>query len=785
VRSVRFGDIPREFMITLLAGLVVVLAFVSVASRGLTHGDIFPELSQLVEVTAGLLALIALSTAARRASGRERRAWAFLTATIAFWTLGTAVYAARGLLLHHYEGNHLSAEAFFLCALPTAFLGFWQFPADRGPISGRLRPTLDALIVASSGAFVSWDVALNTIVSHRDDGITGWLTLLYPISDLILCTFAVLIAARAPANRRISISLLAAAMFAFGVADSSGVTLQSLGLYHIGGLSDVGWMIGLTLGSLSALSYGYERPARIGRAAANAQWRSALLPYLLVGPAVTVGAADILSNRLPDPVGVFIGGAVVLLVCARQMLTVRENLQLVAKLTGSESDLRQQALHDPLTGLANRRLFRERLEAALDTRAPHEIAVVFVDLDDFKVVNDTLGHATGDDLLRQVANRLQTCTRGSDIAARLGGDEFAVLLTIGGLDAAQIVATRLNRALRQPILCGGTPLFIQASVGIAAGGDDLDHESSQQLLEQADMAMYAAKDAGKARVEVFVPAMRERLLDRAAVKDDLARALGRQQLRLHYQPIVDLATGDIVGAEALLRWAHPQRGFIPPLTFIPLAEETGLIQPIGRWVLETACAAAAAWREDRPGSSYQINVNVSAGQLISTDLVEDVASVLSRTGLPAELLTVEITESVLMADMAAVASMLGQLRSIGVRIAIDDFGTGYSGLSYLDRLPVDILKVDKAFVDRVDKKSRRPALAGAIVGLGELLGLDSVAEGIETPGQRQAMVDLGCRHGQGYLFSRPVDLATFRLMLAADHPRLGAPLMVPTARSGS
>jgi len=202
-------------------------------------------------------------------------------------------------------------------------------------------------------------------------------------------------------------------------------------------------------------------------------------------------------------------------------------------------------------------------------------------------------------------------------------------------------------------------------------------------------------------------------------------------------------------------------------------------------VLETACAAAAAWREDRPGSSYQINVNVSAGQLISTDLVEDVASVLSRTGLPAELLTVEITESVLMADMAAVASMLGQLRSIGVRIAIDDFGTGYSGLSYLDRLPVDILKVDKAFVDRVDKKSRRPALAGAIVGLGELLGLDSVAEGIETPGQRQAMVDLGCRHGQGYLFSRPVDLATFRLMLAADHPRLGAPLMVPTARSGS
>ena len=257
---------------------------------------------------------------------------------------------------------------------------------------------------------------------------------------------------------------------------------------------------------------------------------------------------------------------------------------------------------------------------------------MFVDLDDFKVVNDTMGHATGDDLLRQVANRLQACVRGSDIAARLGGDEFAVLLTGGGLDAAHLVASRLTRALRQPILCDGSPVFIHASVGIATGGEGASRESSQQLLEQADMAMYAAKDAGKARVEVFVPAMREALLDRAAVKEDLARALGRQQLRLHYQPIVDLATGDIVGAEALLRWIHPQRGSIPPLTFIPLAEETGLIQPIGRWVLETACSAAAQWRADRPGSSYQINVNVSAGQLINTDFVEEVARILHQIG---------------------------------------------------------------------------------------------------------------------------------------------------------
>jgi diguanylate cyclase (GGDEF)-like protein len=777
VRIVRFSDLPREFLATLLAGVVVVPAFLVVASHGVDHGTLWPQLSQLIEVCAAIGAIAALTAATRRAGGRDRQAWLALTATLVFWLLGTSVYLVRGILFERFEGDHLSAEMFYMCALPLAFIGFSRFPADRSPLSGRLRQTLDALTVASSALFVSWDVALHTIVRHRESGATGWLTLLYPITDLALCTFAVLIAARAPVDRRLSISLLAAGMFSFAVADSAGVTLEALGRYHVGGITDVGWILGLTLGALSALSYDYQQPEQTGTVPHGAEWRAALLPYILVVPAAAVALHDLLSGRLPDVGAIVIGGLVVLLVSARQMLTVRENLQLVAKLTGSESELRQQALHDPLTGLANRRLFRERLEESLGTLSPEEIAVVFVDLDDFKVVNDTMGHATGDDLLRKVANRLQTCVRGSDIAARLGGDEFAVLLTGGGLVAAQAVAGRLNRAMRQPILCGGQPLFIQASIGIAAGldgGAGLDR--SQQLLEQADMAMYAAKDAGKARIRVFEPAMRERLLDRAAVTDDLARALGREQLSLNYQPIVDLATGAIIGAEALLRWKHPLRGFIPPLMFIPLAEETGLIAPIGRWVLATACAAAAVWQDGAPAGGFQINVNVSAGQLLNTDIVEEVAAVLRTTGLPAGLLTIEITESVLMADNAAVAAQLSELRELGIRLAIDDFGTGYSGLSYLDRLPVDILKVDKAFVDRLDQPSTRPPLAGAIVGLGEMLGLDVVAEGIETTSQRQAMVDLGCRHGQGYLFSRPVDLEAFRALIDTPSPVLGEPL---------
>jgi diguanylate cyclase (GGDEF)-like protein len=781
VRVVRFGDLPREFLATLLGGVVCVPAFLFTASHGVDHGTLWPHLSELIELCAAAAAIVALSAATRRARGRDRQAWLALTATLVFWFLGTAVYTVRGFLFNRFEGQHLSAEVFYLCALPLAFVGFALFPADHGPLSGRLRQTLDALTVASSALFVSWDTALHTIVRHRASGVTGWLTLLYPITDLALCTFAVLIAARAPVNRRISISLLAAGMFSFALADSGGVTLEALHRYHVGGVTDIGWVLGLTLGSLSALTYGYQRREPTGEIVHSAEWRAALLPYALVVPAAAVALRDLLSGRLPDVGSIAIGAVVLLLVSCRQLLTVRENLQLVAKLTGSQSELRQQALHDVLTGLANRRLFRERLEESLRTMSPEEIAVVFVDLDDFKLINDTMGHATGDDLLRQVANRLQTCVRGTDVAARLGGDEFAVLLTGGGLVAAQAVAARLNRAMRQPILFGAQPVFIQASIGIAAGLDGglnggTGSDSSQQLLEQADMAMYAAKDAGKARVEVFEPAMRERLLDRAAVRDDLARALGRDQLSLNYQPIVDLATGAIVGAEALLRWRHPQRGFIPPLMFIPLAEETGLIAPIGRWVLATACAAAADWQDGSPAGGFQINVNVSAGQLLDTDIVEEVAAVLSSTGLRAGLLTIEITESVLMADNATVAAQLSALRGLGIRLAIDDFGTGYSGLSYLDRLPVDILKVDKAFVDRVEEPSSRPPLAGAIVGLGEMLGLDVVAEGIETAGQRHAMVDLGCRHGQGYLFSRPVDLDTFRAMIDTPHPALGEPL---------
>jgi diguanylate cyclase (GGDEF)-like protein len=560
-------------------------------------------------------------------------------------------------------------------------------------------------------------------------------------------------------------------MAAFAVSDTGAATLRAMGRYYDGAVTDVGWVAGCFLGAAAAVGYQRSRREPQRRALHAAAWRAAFLPYALIVPAAAVLLVDVVQGRSQDVVGLVLGGIVLVFVIARQVLTIVENMRLVEQLTGREAELRQQALEDALTGLANRRLFCERLEQALQEQPPDEVAVLFVDIDDFKVVNDTLGHATGDQLLAKVANRLTACVRAGDLPARLGGDEFAVLLSSGGLAAARTIAARLTRAMRQPVVCGELPLFVQASLGIAVGSD-ASERSSQQLLERADMAMYAAKDAGKSRLAVFEPTMRERLLDRAAVRDDLARALGRGQLALHYQPIVDLTTGRICGAEALLRWHHPQRGCVPPMVFVPIAEETGLIAPIGQWVLRQACREAAEWQRHAPPKAkggYTINVNLSAGQLLSGDIVDDVRGVLAETGLPPHLLTMEITESVLMADDRAVSAQVAQLKTLGIRLAIDDFGTGYSGLSYLDRLPVDTLKVDKAFVQRLGGSVGRPPLAGAIVGLAELLGLDVVAEGVETEEQLAELVQLGCRYGQGYHFSRPVPADALRA-LVVDGP---------------
>jgi diguanylate cyclase (GGDEF)-like protein len=412
----------------------------------------------------------------------------------------------------------------------------------------------------------------------------------------------------------------------------------------------------------------------------------------------------------------------------------------------------QHAVRDAVTGLPNRVFFLDRLTRALELDVPAH--VLFLDLDRFKVVNDTYGHDAGDDLLRQVGRRLRECLRSGDCLARFGGDEYAAL--IEGRSKAEVcqVANRMLTAMRTPYLVCGEEIVIGASIGVAACAPDV---AARSLLGNADTAMYRAKHAGGGRVVTFEKSMHTVLVQRATMERDLRRAVDREELFVDFQPILDLRTGGVRTAEALVRWRHPDRGVVAPSEFIPLAEETGLIVPIGRRVLAAACAEAVAWPALTAGCTPpDVSVNLSARQLLDPDLVHDIGQILAATGLDPARLILEITESAFVSDTACVSECLRRIRDIGVRFAIDDFGTGYSGLAYLRRFPVDMLKIDRTFVEGVVVGWQGTAFLQTIVRLTEAMSMTAVGEGVETEEQLSALRRVGCQLGQGYLFAKPM-----------------------------
>jgi diguanylate cyclase (GGDEF)-like protein/PAS domain S-box-containing protein len=436
-----------------------------------------------------------------------------------------------------------------------------------------------------------------------------------------------------------------------------------------------------------------------------------------------------------------------------------------------EDDIRHQALHDPLTGLPNRVLFLDRIEQALARlrRRRSLAAILFIDFDHFNVINDSLGHHIGDELLAAAAPRLKHAVRVSDTVARFGGDEFAILLEeIGGESDAIEMAERVAALFARPFVIAGTEHFITASVGIAlAHGGELPME----LIRDADAAMYRAKERGRARYEVFDEAMRGRALARLRVENDLRRALERSEFQLDYQPIVSLPDRAIVGVEALIRWHHPERGLVPPVEFIPVAEENGLIEPIGRWVLERACRQAAQWHSEWPDARpLEMSVNLSAIQLAKPGLADTVEAALQATGLDPACLCLEITETAMLREPEAIEEALRALGALGVRLALDDFGTGYSSLSYLPRLPLDTLKIDRSFVDGLGVESQDTAITEAIIAMSRALSLTVVAEGVEVEPQAEELVRLGCELAQGFHFCRPVAAREISVMLR-DGPR--------------
>jgi diguanylate cyclase (GGDEF)-like protein/PAS domain S-box-containing protein len=435
-----------------------------------------------------------------------------------------------------------------------------------------------------------------------------------------------------------------------------------------------------------------------------------------------------------------------------------------------EAELERLALYDSLTGLPNRALFNDRLDQAISHRARTQaIAVYFLDVDRFKRINDSLGHPAGDEVLREVAARVQRMLRPEDTVARFGGDEFTVLCeSIGGVLEAVGVADRLQREIAQPLRAGGAELRLSASVGIALvePGDEAD---CSRLVEDADAAMYRAKERGGARTELFDVAMRERAVNALSIEQELQRGLERGELRLYYQPLVSLTSGGMVGAEALIRWEHPERGLLCPDAFLPVAEESGLIVQVGAWAVGEACRRLRDWDRRNGGSSaFSLAVNLSARELTHPDVVPTVLGAVRRSALDPHRLTIEVTESTAMADRDSGFRALRELSSAGVRIAIDDFGTGYSSLDHLREMPADILKIDRSFVAGMAANSPDSALVAAAIAMGRALEMEVVAEGIETSEQVADLRELGCPLGQGFLFARPLPPEEIDSLLSAD-----------------
>jgi diguanylate cyclase (GGDEF)-like protein/PAS domain S-box-containing protein len=454
-------------------------------------------------------------------------------------------------------------------------------------------------------------------------------------------------------------------------------------------------------------------------------------------------AEVVVTNRLHDPA---MRGLVV---------TVRD----VTERKAFEQQLTQQAFYDALTGLPNRVLFRDRLEQALvrANRRKDAVALLFLDLDNFKLINDSLGHQVGDKLLVEAATRLRTCVRNQDTVARLGGDEFVVVLELlGGEEDALPVAKAIAHQFSRPFILDDREVVVTVSIGIAVSIAGQEH--AENLLRNADMAMYRAKSDGRARYVVFDPSMHTDSLARLELENDLRHALQHEELRVHYQPIIAMGTGIITEVEALVRWQHPTRGLVFPNEFIPIAEITGLIVPLGLWVLEEACRQVTAWRGQFPTQPpLMLSVNLSPRQFQQPSIVADVARALEESGFPANCLKLEITEGIIMRDVEATIRTLWELKGLGLQIAVDDFGTGYSSLSYLKRLPLDVLKIDRSFVSGIGHNQEDTAIVHAIMAMAKSLNFKVTGEGIETAEQLALLGEWGCDFGQGYLLSKPLD----------------------------
>lgn len=729
------------------------------------------RIDDLGQLLSALAAAAGTGWAAWRSRGRLRLSWTAICAATSCWAGGQLVWCYYELVGHRATPFPSVADAGYLLFPLGAALGLWLFPAVQGP-AARRRWLLDACTVVTALIAVSWSTVLGAIAHAGGDSRFAFaVSLAYPIGDILILTMALSGVAR-PSRYRRQLILLSVAMSAMAVADSSFAYLNATGSYHTGSPSDLGWVASFLMLAVAGV---YSATSGTVLVAAEDRQPSrpaavTMLPYFPLLLATVVLSVRWTQGQGIDGVELVTVSAALLLILLRQYTTIRENRGLLDEVAAREADLHRQAFHDQLTGLANRALFLDRVTHALQLhrRDLRPLAVLFCDLDDFKTVNDSLGHGAGDALLVRVADRLLGTLRPGDTLARLGGDEFAVLLEDGGEPVA--VAARIVDSLHEPFALAGTVLTVRASIGISELLAEQATPTVDALLSQADIAMYAAKRSGKGQLAKYEPTMVVPNTDDLQLRQPLAEAIATGQLSFVYQPIIQLDTGDILGLETLARWTHHGVA-IPPDLFIPIAARAGLLGALTDQALEAACSQLSDWSSRLGHHRLRIGVNIPPLLVNDLDFPDRVGQVLRRTNLRPEQLVLEITEEALLEDPQTVAVVAHRLRELGVRLSLDDFGKGYSSLLHLQKIPLQSLKIDQGFIAGIDEDPAAERFVAALLRLGRDLGLLVIAEGIERVAQADILAALGCPLAQGYYFRRPASAVDIEQYLFDPTPK--------------
>ncbi|MGB8984721.1 MAG: EAL domain-containing protein [Anaerolineales bacterium] len=759
--------------------------------------------SDLVTLVFDLLAAGTLFVAAKRSAHQSRQlaiAWGMIALSVLAFAVGDIAWAILELRSQELPFPSI-ADGFHLAYYVFLLTGVLLLP-DRSTSRGeQITRVLDVTIVMAAAILGFWNFLLGPLVASNAGSplLEQAILLAYPVADLVLIWALLSIIYNPPDVQDQVPAFLLAGSIAVTIVSDCIYTYQSLlGTYASGGLLDIGWRATMLLAGLAGISQitaiqdwksTGKLPSRFQPFFRSMQNITPFLPYfwligaylLLIESELTPLPMDFLSLAL----GV---GGIICLVLLRQIITLTKNNKLNSQLQQTmgnlqnksaelemanrqlqneilerevvEMQLTYDSFHDAMTGLPNRVLFRDRLGQAIEyykRRTEHTFAVLFIDIDQFKVINDSLGHFTGDQLLIAIGKRMKECLRASDTVARFGGDEFAILLEItGDKDSAPLVAEKIQEAINQPLMLDGHELHVTASMGIVM--NMAGYNLPEEVLRDADIAMYQAKSSGKARYEIFDIKMRSQAFSRLEMEQELRSALEQQEFRLYYQPIISLKSNQLVSFEALIRWQHPKRGLLLPGEFLPTAEASGLILPMEKWVLNEACGQLRKWHSKYPHLQHiSINVNVSSRQFAQPNFVADVAEALKSNNLEPEYLKLEITENVLISSYSAANEVFARLRALGIQLQIDDFGSGYSSLGYLQHFPISAVKIDKSFIDGMMKGRKGTELIRAIVSMTRELGMEAIAEGIETNEQLSELKSLLCTFGQGFFLSRPLD----------------------------